>query len=29
MAGKEEQAFLDEERAVMTSALTDIGLLPK
>jgi putative tricarboxylic transport membrane protein len=29
MAGREEQAFLDEERNVMTSALTDIGLLPK
>ena len=29
MAGKDEYAFLDEERTVMTAALTDIGLLPK
>ena len=29
VAGAEEQAFLDEERAVMTSALGDLGLLPQ
>jgi putative tricarboxylic transport membrane protein len=27
MAGAEERAFLEEERAVMTASLTDIGLL--
>jgi putative tricarboxylic transport membrane protein len=29
MAGAAEQAFLDEERAVMTGALGDLGLLPQ
>lgn len=29
MAGAEERAFLEEERAVMTASLTDIGLLTK
>lgn len=29
MAGAQEMAFLDEERTVMTAALTDIGLLKK
>ena len=29
VAGAEEQAFLDEERAVMISALGDLGLLPQ